>query len=153
MKINLVNEYKDEKYIHLSDIKNLSKVMAKTAKEAKNFKRSSLTIILVDDKKMTEMNKEYRSFDKTTDVLTFRSDDEIIIEEDYMGEIYISLDRLEKQASELGHSNRRELDFLALHGMLHLLNIDHERSEEEEKYMFGLQNEIMKISKLTRGIK
>ena len=58
-----------------------------------------------------------------------------------LGEIYISIPRMQEQALEYGHSEKRELSFLAVHGMLHLLGYDHIQ-KEDEKIMFNLQELI-----------
>ena len=66
-----------------------------------------------------------------------------------LGEIYISLDKVKSQAKEYGHSERRELGFLTVHGLLHLLGYDHMNSEDE-KEMFKLQEDILKVYGLER---
>ncbi len=60
-----------------------------------------------------------------------------------LGDIYISIDKAKSQAEEYGHSLKRELSFLTVHGFLHLLGYDHMEKEDEIK-MFSLQNEILK---------
>ncbi len=96
------------------------------------------TIVLIDDAEMHTMNKMYRSIDKSTDVLTFLSD-----EEDYLGDIFINVDRLVQQASDYNHSLKREFCFLVAHGALHLLGYDHQ-TREEELIMFSIQEEVLK---------
>ena len=66
-----------------------------------------------------------------------------------MGDIYISKDRALEQAKEYGHSYLREMTFLAVHGFYHLLGYDH-MTEEEEKVMFGKQEEVLNECKITR---
>ena len=66
-----------------------------------------------------------------------------------LGDIYISIDKARTQAIEYGHSFKRELCFLAVHGFLHLLGYDHMIKEEEE-IMFNLQEEILNEAKITR---
>ena len=102
-------------------------------------------IIIIDNKRIHEINKEYRGVDRETDVITFALEDHKDIEfEDVriLGDIYISLEKAKSQALEYGHSFKRELSFLAIHGLLHLLGYDHMKLEDE-KVMFGLQGEIL----------
>lgn len=103
-----------------------------------NRKEWGVTIILIDDSEMHSMNRNYRNIDKSTDVLTFLSD-----EDDYLGDIFINVDRLAQQADDYGHSLKREFCFLVAHGALHLLGYDH-MNKEEETIMFNLQEEILK---------
>ena len=102
-------------------------------------------IILVNNERIHEINKEYRNVDRPTDVISFALEDnsEIKLEGNrVLGDIYISIDKAREQAKEYGHSLLRELSFLAVHGFLHLLGYDHMKKEEEE-VMFKLQEEIL----------
>ena len=102
-------------------------------------------IIITNNKKIHEINKEYRNIDRETDVISFALEDNKDIEyTDFrlLGDIYISIDKCYSQALEYGHSRVRELCFLATHGVLHLLGYDH-MNEEDEKKMFTLQNELL----------
>ena len=105
---------------------------------------SIFDIIFIDDEEMHTMNKEYRGIDRTTDVLSFALNDNKHIETmiNSLGDIFISIPKMKSQAIEYGHSEKRELSFLTLHGILHLLGYDHMNSEDEE-VMFGLQKEIL----------
>ena len=110
-------------------------------------------LIIVDNKYIHELNKMYRNIDRETDVITFALEDEdtIIIpgDERILGDIYISIDKAKSQAEEYGHSVLRELSFLAVHGFYHLLGYDHQ-TEEEEKIMFGKQEEVLDSYGITR---
>ena len=89
-------------------------------------------VIIVDNPKIHEINKEYRGIDRETDVISFAlEDDKTFNRTDFriLGDIYISLDKVISQSEEYGHSFKRELFFLALHGLLHLLGYDHEKSQ------------------------
>ncbi len=104
-----------------------------------------------------EINREYRSIDRPTDVISFAFLDDVegeikINSEDVMillGEIIISNEQAEKQAKEYGHSLHRELCFLFVHGLLHLLGYDHQ-TEEQEKEMFALQDKILQEKGIER---
>ena len=103
-------------------------------------------VIIVDNKKIHEINKEYRGIDRETDVISFAlEDDKTFNRTDIriLGDIYISLDKVISQSNEYGHSFKRELFFLALHGLLHLLGYDHMK-KEDEIVMFGKQEEVLK---------
>ena len=110
---------------------------------------SEVSITLTDDSTIHKLNREYRGIDRPTDVLSFafrESDEPKIIANginetvDSLGDIIISIERAESQAEEYGHSLRRELVFLTVHGMLHLLGYDHmeetERIEMEQEQTF-----------------
>jgi len=102
-------------------------------------------VIIVDEKKIHELNREYRGIDRPTDVITFAlEDNEDIVYKDFrlLGDIYICIEKVYSQAEEYGHSVSRELSFLTIHGFLHLLGYDH-MNEEEEKIMFKRQEEIL----------
>ena len=109
-------------------------------------------IIITNNKKIHEINKEYRNIDRETDVISFALEDNKDIEyTDFrlLGDIYISIDKCYSQALEYGHSRVRELCFLATHGVLHLLGYDH-MNEDDEKKMFSLQNELLDGYNITR---
>lgn len=103
-------------------------------------------IIFVDNERIHEINKEYRKVDRVTDVISFALEDNLdIVYEDFrlLGDIYIAIDVAYDQAIEYNHSREREVCFLATHGVLHLLGYDH-MTEDEEKEMFGIQEELLK---------
>lgn len=109
-----------------------------------NINDSIFDIIFIDDDKMHEMNLSYRGIDRTTDVLSFALNDNKHIDAivNSLGDIFISIPKMKSQASDYGHSEKRELSFLVVHGLLHLLGYDH-MNESDEKEMFDLQNEIL----------
>lgn len=104
------------------------------------------SVVFIDDDLMHEMNLKYRGIDRTTDVLSFALNDSIndFKEEiNVLGDIFVSIPKMKEQALEYGHSEKRELSFLCIHGLLHLLGYDH-MEKDDEKIMFGLQEEILK---------
>ena len=118
-----------------------------------------ISVTIVDNETIQEINKTYRGIDRPTDVISFafldddenRDDDlhnEGLID---LGEIYISLPKAIEQAQDYGHSLERELDFLFVHGLLHLLGYDH-MNEEDDKEMFALQEMILTNKGVTRWI-
>ena len=109
-----------------------------------NIKKSLFDIIFISDEEMHKLNKEYRGIDRTTDVLSFALNDNKHINPiiNSLGDIFISIPKMKSQAIEYGHSEKRELSFLVVHGLLHLLGYDHMKKNDEE-IMFGLQKEIL----------
>jgi probable rRNA maturation factor len=106
----------------------------------------ALSLTIVDDEKIHEINRLYRKTDRPTDVISFAYDDDKSDEGeplDDMGEIVISLTTAIAQAAFYKHPTEREIAFLMIHGFLHLTGLDHMRSKEEETKMFALQNEIL----------
>ena len=109
-----------------------------------------ISVTLTDNEGIRALNKQYRNIDTPTDVLSFplveyeASEEPPVDEENMLGDIVISLEKAETQADEFGHSFEREVSFLTVHSMLHLLGYDHVNSEEEEKEMREKQSEIMK---------
>ena len=126
------------------DYSYLNEVIAHTLEHEK-VTNAVFSIIFIDDEQMHEMNKTYRGIDRTTDVLSFALEDNQTIELPIreLGDIFISIPKMKAQALEYGHSEKRELSFLTVHGLLHLLGYDHTRSEEDEKIHFGLQDKIL----------
>lgn len=152
--INMVKEFNLKEY--RVDFKNIVKEATRLL-DIENNLSMSLTICLSDY--IHKLNKEYRSIDRETDVLSFaledgNDEDEILEMIDYtgireIGDIIINLDRVKSQAKEYGHSERREICFLFTHGVLHLLGYDH-MEENEEKEMFELQETILKNLNINR---
>ena len=98
------------------------------------------------------LNKTYRGIDRTTDVLSFAYEDNETVECDIrmLGEIFVSIPKMKEQAKEYGHSETRELSFLVVHGILHLLGYDHTLGEKEEKEMFSRQELVLNEFEETR---
>lgn len=122
------------------------------AGEIYGVENSEVSVTLTNDQKIHELNLQYRGIDRPTDVLSFafRDSDEPEIFSDadseqpeILGDIIISIDRAKSQAEEFGHSIRREIVFLTVHGILHLLGYDHmeetERLEMESEQKFMME--------------
>lgn len=116
---------------------------------------AQVSVSVVDENEIKELNNEYRQKNSITDVLSFPMlefdennqmicdefdfDDENIV----LGDIVICAKRADEQAKEYGHSFTREIAFLTVHSMLHLLGYDHEHSEDMEQEMFKKQKDIL----------
>lgn len=112
-----------------------------------------IEVNLVGDEEIHAINKAYRGKDAPTDVISFafldNIDSEIAIKGDVprlLGEIMISYETAKRQAENFGHSLLREMKFLFTHGILHLLGYNHE-TEEQERIMFALQDQILEKEK------
>ncbi len=116
-----------------------------------DLQNSEFNIILVDNEYIHKLNKEYRNIDRETDVITFALEDDkdVCLDHRILGDIYISIDKAHSQSLEYGHSFLRELSFLTVHGMLHLLGYDH-MTKEDEAVMFKLQDEILESVGINR---
>jgi len=119
---------------------------------------TEVSITLLDDQAVKKLNNEYRHMDRPTDVLSFAFADAgegIEIppggegETRLLGEITISLERAVAQAEEYGHSLEREIGYLTVHGLLHLLGFDH-RDEEQAAEMRQWEEKILRSLKLSR---
>ena len=114
-----------------------------------------VSVTLTDDAHIHVLNRDYRGVDRPTDVLSFAlaesEEPEVIGAEtgEVLGDLVISLERVEAQAKEYGHTQLRELSFLAVHGMLHLLGYDH-IEETERLEMEAEQRHVMEELGITR---
>lgn len=145
---------------------NMKTLLENAAKECVRHSEISLasevSITLVDNERIREINKEYRNIDSATDVLSFpildmeegrilstegdiNCDDNLLL----LGDIVISIERASKQAEDYGHSLNREIAFLTTHGMFHLLGYDH-MTKQQEKTMLEKQEEVLAVLGLAR---
>ena len=137
------NLYKD--YDYLEDVLEYTL-------EHEKVNNAIFSVIFVGNEEIQNLNKEYRGIDRVTDVISFALEDnnDIIIDEiRVLGDIYICIPRMKEQAVSYGHSEKRELSFLAVHGLLHLLGYDHMNKEDEEE-MFKLQEMILNDKDIKR---
>ena len=132
---------------------DLVKKVLEFGMKKEKLNNTSFNVIIVDNSYIHKLNKEYRNIDRETDVITFALEDEDSVklpgDMRILGDIYISIDKARSQAIEYGHSFEREICFLAVHGFYHLLGYDH-MNEEEEKVMFGKQEEVLSEYGVTR---
>jgi len=135
----------------IEEIEKLQEYIEFVVKKEK-LEKAIFNIIFISKEKIQEINREYRKVDKVTDVISFALEDneeEINPYLRVLGDIYISIDVAYEQAEIYGHSNLREVCFLATHGILHLLGYDH-MEEDEEKIMFAHQEELLNEYKISR---
>lgn len=122
---------------------------------------AEISFSITDNEGIRALNNEQRGIDRETDVLSFpmlEVEDGVLIVDDadilddcvFLGDIVISLPKAKEQAEAYGHSFAREMGFLTVHSMLHLLGYDHELGEAEEKEMFTKQEEVLSALSLVR---
>ena len=139
-------------------LKRLMKRAVKEVLKQEDFPYAAeVSVSFVDDETIHDRNRAYRNVDKPTDVLSFpltngKPEAEDVLDGSVMlGDIVISGDTARRQAAEYGHSIEREVCFLTVHSMLHLLGYDHEQSAEHETYMNDSCERILAGMKLYRN--
>lgn len=137
MKVNFHNQTDKDVSEHI-------KIIKKVFRKIKNKKQ--MEIIFVSPETIKDLNNTFRKINEETDVLSFVNDEE---KSKSLGDVFISLNRAYEQAEKFGHTIKREVAFLAVHGYLHLIAYDHE-TKDEEKIMFAKQEEILNKAKITR---
>lgn len=115
---------------------------------------TEMSVTMMTNPAIRKLNQQYRGVDRATDVLSFAAEESgdetpIIMDPELaaelpenLGDLFVSIDKVEEQAKFLGHSVDRELGFLVVHGFLHLNGYDHEKQADEQR-MFDLQREIL----------
>lgn len=140
--------------------KTIKKVVEKCfEEEGISDSKLCLTVTLTNPENIRNINKEYRKIDKETDVLSFpmfekQELDEMIAKkqfehEDVLGDIIISIARVEEQAKEYGHSFERELSYMVVHGFYHVMGYDHIKEEDKVK-MRPKEEKILNDLKILR---
>lgn len=126
------------------EIKNLiEKSIAAVLKVENLHENVEVSVSFVGDEEIRALNRDYRGVDKSTDVLSFPMDDEFIIDNRILGDVIINTRRVMEQAEELGHSDEREISYLTVHSILHLLGYDH-MDDEDKKEMREREKLAMK---------
>ena len=143
-------ENETEEKVDLKQVRAILKKIVSYYGEKRDF-----SVTFVTDNEIQELNREYREIDAPTDILTFRLDDApsfpISFEEDdvdflnneEMGDIFISLDTMRRNAEEFGVKNEEELSRLLLHGILHLRGLDHKTNDFAKEEMLKEQEEVL----------
>lgn len=104
--------------------------------------RSELSVALVGDREIEKLNRKYRNQPKPTDVLSFPAGELLAGRHPLLGDVVISVERAEEQAKAGGWTLDEEIDRLLIHGILHLLGYDHERSKKEALVMRSMEKKI-----------
>ena len=138
----------------------IKKVLEQCFKEEKiENSKLSITITLTNPDNIQKINKEYRNIDKPTDVLSFpmfekeeleeKIKNEDFEHEDILGDIIISIQKVQEQAKEYEHSFERELSYMVVHGFYHLMGYDHIKEEDKNK-MRPKEEKILNDLKIQR---
>ena len=148
--INFLNEELARKYLEWPKI--IETTLSKGAECQEIPPEAELGVTLGDDEYLQMLNREYRNIDRPTDVLSFalnEGEEDSSDEEMLLGDIVISVDRVLSQAQEYGHSETRELAYLAIHGLMHIMGYDHEKPEDK-KEMRVAEEEVLRALGITR---
>ena len=138
----------------------VEKVLAKCFEEEKlENSKLYITVTLTNPENIRKINKEYRNINRATDVLSFPMFEKDELEEkikkndfkhiDVLGDLVISIEKVEEQAKEYGHSFERELSYMLVHGFYHLMGYDH-IEEEDKKEMRTKEEKILKMLNVSR---
>src|SRR5690625_714350 len=138
-----------------SQVQLLKNVLSFATKREKIAADAELSLTIVTNEEIREMNREYRKKNEPTDVLSFPMEESFInVEGDsslplLLGDIIISIEKVKEQSMNYHHSFERELAFLSIHGFLHLIGYTHD-NKEDEKRMFQKQDLILEEFNLER---
>jgi probable rRNA maturation factor len=123
------------------------KKIAEVTAERLDIRNAFITIIVTDDAYIRNINREFRGLNEPTDVISFSNREnpfpEIDPSQEEIGDIYLSLERAERQSLEYRETLLDEVKRLVIHGILHLIGYDHERSDEDEVLMLQKEDEII----------
>lgn len=159
--MNIIDIIDEQAYLNEPQYQMINQLLAMAQEEIGLEDEFELDISIVNNDEIHRLNREFRSIDRPTDVLSFAMEE--VSEEDdldidlkmfeeltrHLGDIIISIDKVKEQAEEYQHSVDRELGFLVVHGFLHLNGYDHQ-TPEEEKEMFSIQEKVLERYGLTR---
>ena len=150
LKFSFTNTTKEtvSEVFFLKYVKQFERVLKGVLEKYMLGRNGTLDLILIDDKEMQKMNRDYRKKDSPTDVISFAYLEVTEYEQEkgdiIVGDIFISVDTAKKQAKEKGHDLKREMAILFIHGLLHVFGFDH-NSDKEEKEMEKWAKKILAI--------
>lgn len=140
----LVDQRTEDKLIDEEYLEKIEKALATALKMAGYEDEYQVSFSVVDQEEIQELNRDYRNKDAVTDVLSFQLyEKDQIPESGMLGDIVICAQRAMEQAEEFGHSYEREVTYLSVHSLLHLLGYDHEEDDDKSE-MRALEKKIMK---------
>ena len=143
----LISNYPEELSFP-DDIEANVRAAAEKVGELYGVANGEVSVTLTNNEYIHTLNKQYRGIDRPTDVLSFalNESDEPDVEDgpdvNVLGDLIISVERAKEQAADYGHSVKREIAFLTVHGMLHLLGYDH-MEEQDRLEMEAEQRYVM----------
>ena len=115
--------------------KKLLKRVAQIVLRGENRKEAGLSVALIGSEKIKKLNKKYRGKNKITDVLAFSSGFQFPVSRLELGEVVICLQKVKKNTRKFGNSYKKELARVLIHGILHLLEYDHEETKKKAEKM------------------
>jgi len=122
-----------------TDLKKIAAAILTAVEKSK----AELSVALVGDREMRPLNAKYRKKNKTTDVLSFPADPALPAQAGLLGDVIISVEQAKRQARDRKTSLEIEMVTLLIHGILHLLGYDHERSQRQAKIMATLEQKLL----------
>jgi probable rRNA maturation factor len=122
-----------------ADLKKIAASILKALEQS----RAELSVAVVGDQEMRSLNAKYRKKNKTTDVLSFPADPSMPTRIGLLGDVIISVEQAKRQAQDRKNSLKKEMVTLLIHGILHLLGYDHERSQRQAKIMTTLEQKLL----------
>ncbi|MGI6509252.1 MAG: rRNA maturation RNase YbeY [Erysipelotrichaceae bacterium] len=134
MELNVINRTKRKGYVNYR--KDFENIVSKAIEVLDLNEDICLSVIFTLDKRMREINRQYRNVDSSTDVISFALNDYQDDGDFYdieLGDIFINIEAAQRQAQEYNHSERREICFLFTHGLLHLCGFNHLNTSEEQE--------------------
>ncbi|MFW6238004.1 MAG: rRNA maturation RNase YbeY [Halanaerobiales bacterium] len=140
IKVQINNKLSDIEGDKYSDLFNQ---LAGEAARLEGYDNAEVSVVFTDNEQIRDLNKKYRNKNEPTDVLSFPLDDNLL------GDIIISIERAREQAEEYGHSEKREICYLFVHGLLHLFGYEHS-NEVDKKQMRKKEERILSARNISR---
>lgn len=139
-----IDDRQDKLIIDENIIESVKKAVKACLLEEKNNLNYEISVSFVDNEEIRCLNRDYRNIDRETDVLSFPIDDDFNLgDREMLGDIIISSEKAMEQAEDFGHSILREIVYLTVHSMFHLLGYDH-LEEDEKKLMRNKEKLVIK---------
>lgn len=147
----LIDDRQNKVEIDEAIVESMEKAIVEVLEYEKEPLDFEVSLSFVTNEEIHELNKEYRNVDSETDVLSFPVDQDFLFEggPNLLGDVIISIEKAVEQAREYGHSFEREMVYLTVHSIFHLLGYDH-MNEDEKQIMRKKEEDIMTILDINR---
>lgn len=147
----LIDDRQNKVEIDEAIVESMEKAIVEVLEYEKEPLDFEVSLSFVTNEEIHELNKEYRNVDSETDVLSFPVDQDFLFEggPNLLGDVIISIEKAVEQAREYGHSFEREMVYLTVHSIFHLLGYDH-MDEDEKQIMREKEEDIMTILDINR---
>lgn len=137
MTVHILRETSRQR-VSLSRLKQTAQVILDYLGE----KRSELSLLLVSNRRIRSLNARFRGKNEPTDVLSFPLEEKLPTGTKLLGDVVISMEQAQRQATEKAKPFEEEVEWLLIHGILHLLGYDHERSRKDERVMRSMERRL-----------